>query len=303
MEILYNFFEIIKGNNGTWAQAILNGLVLNIRVVFGLVVSIYFYKKIYNLKSFESLLLMISLIIMMTECRFFYERRIMEVLHNQVSYYGKDTDNLIIVVQGANNPFTDTVEYNKTQVDFTNSRDTDGLGLIEKRLTSFNTKVLTYVGTHSYTFTPEDVYETIYYYRMYKPKGKIILVGHSIGGHNLTQVLDKLNDNNVSVDLVMFLDNADKLHNNFDYKVKSNVKCVINFTSPKWADNFYFFTNAGGIVSRDDKNNFTNILNLKIPKTTHTSIDNKIPKDISNIINNYLKNDSNPIDFTKKYKF
>ena len=138
---------------------------------------------------------------------------------------------------------------------------------------------------------------------MYKPKGKIILVGHSIGGHNLTQVLDKLNDNNVSVDLVMFLDNADKLHNNFDYKVKSNVKCVINFTSPKWADNFYFFTNAGGIVSRDDKNNFTNILNLKIPKTTHTSIDNKIPKDISNIINNYLKNDSNPIDFTKKYKF
>ena len=57
MEILYNFFEIIKGNNGTWAQAILNGLVLNIRVVFGLVVSIYFYKKIYNLKSFESLLL------------------------------------------------------------------------------------------------------------------------------------------------------------------------------------------------------------------------------------------------------
>lgn len=303
MDILYNFFEIIKGNNGTWAQAILNGLILNIRVILGIVVFIYFYKKLDKLKLYESLILMVALTLMMSECRVFYERRRMEVLHNQVSYYNKDTDNLIIVVQGANNPFTDTVEYNKTQVDFTNSRDTDGLGIIEKKLTNFDTKVLTYVGTHSYTFTPEDVYETIYYYRMFKPNGKIILVGHSIGGHNLTQVLDKLNDNNVSVDLVMFLDNADKLHNNFDYKVKSNVKYVINFTSTKWADNFYFFTNAGGIVSRDNKNNFTNIVNLEIPKTTHTSIDNKIPKDISNIINDYLKYNSNPIEFTKKYKF
>jgi len=163
--------------------------------------------------------------------------------------------------------------------------------------------VITYVGTHSYTLTPEDVYETVYYFRLFKPKGKIILVGHSVGGYGLTEVLDKLNDNNVSVDLVVFLDNANKLYNNFDYNVKSNVKYVINFTSPKWADNFYFFTNAGGVVSRCHKNNVTDILNLEIPKTTHTSIDNKIPNDVSNIIYDYLKNNSNPINFTKKYKF
>jgi uncharacterized protein YkvS len=303
MEVLSNFLEIIKGNNGTWVQAIINGLILNIRFILGLVILIYFIKKLNKIKSFETVIVFISFIFMVTECRLFYDRRKLELLHNEVSYFNQNTENLIIVVQGANNPFNDAIDYNKTQVDFTKSRDIDGLSLIENKLSNPITKVITYVGTHSYTLTPEDVYETVYYFRLFKPKGKIILVGHSVGGYGLTEVLDKLNDNNVSVDLVVFLDNANKLYNNFDYNVKSNVKYVINFTSPKWADNFYFFTNAGGVVSRCQKNNVTNILNLEIPKTTHTSIDNKIPNDISNIIYDYLKNNSNPINFTKKYKF
>jgi len=303
MEILSNFLEIIKGNNGTWAQAIFNGLILNIRFILGLVILIYFIKKLNKIKSFETFIVFISFIFMFSECRLFYDRRKLELLHNEVSYFNQNTENLIIVVQGANNPFSDAIDYNKTQVDFTKSRDIDGLGLIENKLSNPITKVITYVGTHSYTLTPEDVYETVYYFRLFKPKGKIILVGHSVGGYGLTEVLDKLNDNNVSVDLVVFLDNANKLYNNFDYNVKSNVKYVINFTSPKWADNFYFFTNAGGVVSRCQKNNVTDILNLEIPKTTHTSIDNKIPNDVSNIIYDYLKNNSNPINFTKKYKF
>ena len=303
MEELSNFLEIIKGNNGTWAQSIFNGVILNIRFILGLVVFIYFVKKIKKLTSFEFLIGFLSLVLVFSEFRLFYDRRKLETLHNEVSYFNQNTDNLIIVVQGANSPFTDGVEYNKTQVDFTNSRDIDGLGLIEQKLNNKTTKVLTYVGTHSYTLTPEDVYENIYYFRLFKPKGKIILVGHSVGGYGLTEVLDKLNTNDVSVDLVIFLDNANKLYNNFDYKVKSNVKYVINFTSQKWADDFYFFTNAGGVVSKDLKNDVTNILNKKIPKTTHTNIDNKIPNDVSNIINDYLKNNSDPVNFTKKYKF
>jgi hypothetical protein len=303
MEVLSNFLEIIKGNNGTWAQAIFNGLILNIKFILGLVILIYFIKKLNKIKSFEAFIVLISLLFMISECRLFYDRRKLEILHNEVSYYNQNTENLVIVVQGANNPFTDAIDYNKTQVDFTKSRDIDGLGLIEGKLNTSTTKVITYVGTHSYTLTPEDVYETVYYFRLFKPKGKIILVGHSVGGYGLTEVLDKLNINNVSVDLVIFLDNANKLYNNFDYKVKSNVNYVINFTSPKWADNFYFFTNAGGRVSRDNKNNVTDIFNLEIHKTTHTSIDNKIPNDISNIIYDYVNNDSNPINFTKKYKF
>jgi hypothetical protein len=303
MDVLYDFLEVIKGNNGTWAQSIFNGLILNIKFIFGLVVFFYFVRKIKKLTSFEFFIGFICFMLIIIECRLFYDRRKLETLHNEVSYFNKNTENLIIVVQGANNPFTDGIEYNKTQVDFTKSRDMDGLGLIEDKLNSSTTKVITYVGTHSYTLTPEDVYETVYYFRLFKPEGKIILVGHSVGGYGLTEVLDKLNTNNTFVDLVIFLDNADKSHNNFDYTVKSNVKYVINFTSQKWADNFYFFTNAGGLVSRDLKNNVTNILNLEIPKTTHTSIDNKIPSDISNIIYDYLNNNSNPINFTKKYKF
>jgi hypothetical protein len=303
METINHILEVIKGNNGTWFQAIFNGLILNIRFIVGLLIFIFFVKKINKLKSLEFLIVLFSGILLISECRMFFDRRELEMIHHEVKYFDKNTENLIIVVQGANNPFTDVVKYNETQVDFTKSRDFDGLGIIESDLDNKTNKVITYTGTHSYTLTPEDVYENVYYYRLFKPKGKIILVGHSIGGYNITQVLDKLSEKNVFVDLVLFLDNANKLHNNFNYKVKSNVGCVINFTSVKWSDNMYFFTNSGGIVTKYKTNNLTKIINLKIPNTTHTSIDNKIPQDISIIIKNFIENNSDPIDFTKKYKF
>jgi hypothetical protein len=303
METLINFLEIIKGNNDTWVQSIFCGLVLNIRIILGLLIVIYFIKKINKLKYFEIIIVSISCIFVITECRMFFDRRKLEMVHNEIKYFDKNTENLIIVIQGANNPFTDYIRYNETQVNFTKSRDLDGLGIIESNLDNKTTKVITYVGTHSYTLTPEDVYENIYYYRLFKPKGKIVLVGHSIGGYNLTQVLDELYKKNIFVDLVLFLDNANKLHNNFDYQVKSNVGNVINFTSLKWSDNLYFFTDSGGVVTQYENNNLTKIINIPIPNTTHTSIDNKIPQDISFIIENFIKNNTDPIDFTKKYKF
>jgi hypothetical protein len=55
MDVLYDFLEVIKGNNGTWAQSIFNGLILNIRFIIGLVIFIYFFKKFNKLKSFETL--------------------------------------------------------------------------------------------------------------------------------------------------------------------------------------------------------------------------------------------------------
>jgi hypothetical protein len=303
MDTLINFLEIIKGNNGTWIQSIVNGLVLNIRIILGVLIFIFFIKKINKLKSFESFILLISLILVISECRMFFDRRKLEIVHNEIKYFDKNTENLVIVIQGANSPFTDYIRYNETQVNFTKSRDLDGLGIIESNLDNKITKVITYIGTHSYTLTPQDVYENIYYYRLFKPKGKIILVGHSIGGYNVTQVLDELYKKNIFVDLVLFLDNANKLHNNFDYKVKSNVGSVINFTSQKWSDNLYFFTDSGGFVSKYNTNNLTKIINIPIPNTTHTSIDNKIPQDISFIIENFIKNNTDPIYFTKKYKF
>lgn len=303
MDTLINFLEIIKGNNGTWVQSIVNGLVLNIRFIVGLLILIFFVKKINKLKSLEFLIVLFSGLLLISECRMFFDRRKLEIVHNEIKYFDKNTENLIIVVQGANSPFTDLIRYNETQVDFTKSRDSDGLGLIESNLDNKTTKVITYVGTHSYTLTPQDVYENIYYYRLFKPKGKIILVGHSIGGYNITQVLDELYKKNIFVDLVLFLDNANKLHNDFDYKVKSNVGGVINFMSPKWSDNLYFFTDSGGVVSKYGTNNITKIINIQIPNTTHTTIDNKIPQDISFIIENFIENNEDPIYFTKKYKF
>lgn len=298
MDLLNETLEFLKGNNGTWIQMFITEIILNIRFFLGFIIFIFFVKKINKLKSFEFFIIMISVVFMTFELRNFFERRTLEKIHNEVKYFDKDTENLIVVVQGANNPFGDFIQYNQTQVDFTKSRDVDGLGVIEKNFENQKNTVLTYVGTHSYTLTPEDVYKNVHYYRLFNPKGKIILVGHSIGGYNITQVLDKLYKNNVYVDLVIFLDNANKFHNNYNYKVKKNVGCVINFTSPKWSDKLYFFTESGGIVTPYNNNKNTKIFNLEIKNTTHTSIDNKLPNYISTIIENYLKN--NYLEITLK---
>ena len=80
------------------------------------------------------------------------------------------------------------------------------------------------------------------------------------------------------------LGNIIKKYNNYDYTVKDNVKHAINFTSDEWADNYIFFTNAGGQISTDSKNHKTTYINIPVNSTTHTTIDNKIAIKIGDII-------------------
>jgi hypothetical protein len=56
-------------------------------------------------------------------------------------------------------------------------------------------------------------------------------------------------------------------------------------------------------VSLFKNNLITKVINIDIPDTTHTSIDNTINKYIIEIVNNFLEMKSNPIDFVKKYKY
>ena len=306
MDYITDILTFIKGYNGTWSQWFVAGLYLNFRLICSFIIILIFFnefRKTKKVTKFQIFLVIILVFFMRSDFNEFKERRKLETIQHPQDYFNKNTKNLVIVVEGALSPFEDIIGSNEVQIDISNSRDMDGLGLVESKVETKETTVITYVGTNNYNLTSEEVFKTVKYFRLFNPTGKVVIIGHSIGGYNVAQVLDNLNKENIKVDLTIFLDSANQFYNDYDYQIKGNVTYAINFTSQKWADNFYFFTNAGGVVSRGLKNNVTNILNLKIPKTTHTSIDNKIPNDISNIIYDYLKNNSNPINFTKKYKF
>jgi hypothetical protein len=302
MDFFYNVFEFIKGVNGTWPQTIVVATVLNFRFWVFLVLIFFLNKTLKNKSIVKYIILSLITLILMTDVQQMIIRQKNETIEYTTKFYDKNTENLVIVIQGANSPFSDTLDKNKTQVDIVNSRDNDGLGFIEPKINDNNTKVLTYVGSYSYNLTPQEVYSTIYYYKMMKPKGKVILIGHSLGGFNITQVLDKLSKKNINVELVVFLDIANKRNNSVNYLVKSNVNNVVNLTSDTWSDNFYFFTNSGGQVKRDKSNRTTKIINYHVKNTTHTSIDNDTYIMVYGIVKTTLNNLS-PIDYVIKYKF
>jgi hypothetical protein len=218
-----------------------------------------------------------------------------------VEYVKKTTDNLVIVIQGANNPFKDFIFKNKTQVDIVNSRDENGLGYIKSKNFTNNTQVLSYVSSHSENLTPEDVYSTVYYYKLFNPTGKVIMVGHSIGGYNIIQVVNRLKKDKISVDLAILIDPANKKENNVKYEIPSNINSLINLTSPEYSDGFKFFTNSGGNAVNSNTN--LNYVNIMVKNTTHTDIDNVSYLKINELLVDYIQKDINPINNIKKYKF
>jgi len=302
MDFFYNVIEFFKGSNGTWPQTIVVTTVLNFRFWVFLILIFLLNKTLKNKSIFKFIIISLISIIMVTDVKQMYLRQKNETIEYTTKFYDKNTENLVIVIQGANSPFSDTLDKNKTQVDIVNSRDTDGLGFIESKINDKDTKVLTYVASYSYNLTPQEIYNTIYYYKMMKPNGRVILIGHSLGGFNVTQVLDKLSKNNINVELAVFLDIANKKNNSVNYLVKSNVMNVVNLTSDTWSDDFYFFTNSGGQVHRHKNNTTTKIINYHVKNTRHTTIDNKTYIMVYGIVKTTLNNQS-PIDYVIKYKF
>lgn len=290
MDFFNEFIDFLKGNNGTWPQTFVVTSILNFRFWFFLVLIFYLYKKLQKNTFSKYIIISTIIILLLFDIELMYVRQKNENIEYKTEYYNKNTENLIIVVQGANNPFHDVLEKNKTQVDIVNSRDLDGLGFIESQLNDKKTKVLTYVGSYSYNLTPQEIFTNVYYHKITKPNGKIILVGHSLGAYNIVQVIKKLYEKKINIDLVVFLDIANKKNNSVNYFVTSNVSKVINLTSDKWSDNFYFFTNSGGMVFSQKNNKKTKIFNYHIKNTTHTTIDNLTYNFVLKIINFELKN-------------
>tara|TARA_R110001599_G_scaffold8569_4_gene41471 strand:- start:427 stop:1305 length:879 start_codon:yes stop_codon:yes gene_type:complete len=287
MDTLNTFIDFIKGNNGSWVQTIFSGLFLNLKLWVYLFIFIYLIKKIkHNVINYVIIFMMSFLVIF--EIINITDRQNYEVVKYQFELINKNSENLVIVIQGANNPVKDAIKDNQIQVDNTSSRDYDGLGLVESYVEDEKTQVMTYVGTHSFNLTPIRIINMVNDFKLSKPNGKIILVGHSLGAYNIVQALKELNKINVSVDLVILLDTSNKKYNNYDFVVQKNVKNIINYTSPKWSDKLRFFTNSGGQVVLSEGNIYTNYSNLEIAGVEHTTIDNEITTLVINNIQNFL---------------
>jgi hypothetical protein len=306
MDYITDILTFIKGYNGTWAQWFVSGLFLNFRLICSFIIFLIFFndfRKTKKITKFQILLFIIISSFITSDITDFNERRKLETIQYPQDYFNKNTKNLVIVVEGSLGPFKDVSGANEVQIDIPNARDMDGLGLLESKIETKETSVITYIGTNNYNLTSEEVFKTVKYFRLFNPTGKVVLVGHSIGGYNIAQVLDNLNKEDIKVDLTIFLDSANQLYNNYDYQIKDNVDYAINFMSVKWSDNMIFFTNSGGKVSLFKNNLTTKVINVDIPNTTHTSIDNTVHKYVIKIVNDFIERNSNPIDFVKKYNY
>ena len=305
MDYILEFLDAFKGNNGTWIQALVISLILHIRLWIGVPFFIYYLKIIIknkkDIQRYPTLMGLMFMTLIGYEVATIYTDRQFETKKYNVEYVKKTTDNLVIVIQGANNPFKDFIFKNKTQVDIVNSRDENGLGYIKSKNFTNNTQVLSYVSSHSENLTPEDVYSTVYYYKLFNPTGKVIMVGHSIGGYNIIQVVNRLKKDKISVDLAILIDPANKKENNVKYKIPSNINSLINLTSPEYSDGFKFFTNSGGNAVNSNTN--LNYVNIMVKNTTHTDIDNVSYLKINELLVDYIQKDINPINNIKKYKF
>jgi hypothetical protein len=305
MDYILQFLDAFKGNNGTWIQALVISLILRIRLWIGIPFFIYYLKIIIKNKKdiqiYPTLMGLMFMTLIGYEVATIYTDRQFETKKYNVEYVKKTTDNLVIVIQGANNPFKDFIFKNKTQVDIVNSRDENGLGYIKSKNFTNNTQVLSYVSSHSENLTPEDVYSTVYYYKLFNPTGKVIMVGHSIGGYNIIQVVNRLKKDKISVDLAILIDPANKKENNLKYEIPSNINSLINLTSPEYSDGFKFFTNSGGKAVNSNTN--LNYVNIMVKNTTHTDIDNVSYLKINELLVDYIQKDINPINNIKKYKF
>jgi hypothetical protein len=305
MDYILQFLDAFKGNNGTWIQALVISLILHIRLWIGIPFFIYYLKIIIKNKKdiqiYPTLMGLMFMTLIGYEVATIYTDRQFETKKYNVEYVKKTTDNLVIVIQGANNPFKDFIFKNKTQVDIVNSRDENGLGYIKSKNFTNNTQVLSYVSSHSENLTPEDVYSTVYYYKLFNPTGKVIMVGHSIGGYNIIQVVNRLKKDKISVDLAILIDPANKKENNVKYEIPSNINSLINLTSPEYSDGFKFFTNSGGNAVNSNTN--LNYVNIMVKNTTHTDIDNVSYLKINELLVDYIQKDINPINNIKKYKF
>jgi len=207
----------------------------------------------------------------------------------------KDNPNLVIVALGrAGGVYGDKIQNGQTLYknlpDGYNKSD-DGLSLLNNSSLRNNATIITYAGSDSGE-TAGHMAQTIANYRETNPNGTVTLIGHSLGGKDVLDAANIVNNNsaikNKTIDLVMTLEAAstDNRGSAYSTALGENVLNVINFNSSRSS-----MTGNGGTTSTGSSTTIT-----LPPGTTHTNMDNTLMPFIPSILKN-MYNGGNPTNY------
>lgn len=207
----------------------------------------------------------------------------------------KDNPNLVIVALGrAAGIYGDKIENGKTLYnnlpDGYNKTD-DGLALLNKSSLRNNATIITYAGSDS-GITAEHMAQTIANYRETNPNGTVTMIGHSLGGKDVLDAANIVNNNktikNKTIDLIMTLEVAsvDNRGTAYSTSLGDNVLNVLNFNASRSSMNGKGGTTTTGSVT-----------NITLPAgTTHSNMDNTLFPFIPSILKN-MYNGGNPTNY------
>jgi RHS repeat-associated protein len=207
----------------------------------------------------------------------------------------KNNPFLIIVALGRASVFSgDQISEGKTQYknmpNGYNNND-DGLGLLGSSF-KIPGKVLIYGGSDS-GLTANDIAETIANYRDTNPNGKVVLIGHSLGGKDVLDAANLVNGNNSMenkvINLIITMEAAYKDGNKgypYSVNLSENTENVINFSSASPS-----YNGSGGNSAPDAKQADITLRS----GTNHTNLDNTLTPFIGPILNKMIKGE-NPVD-------
>lgn len=190
------------------------------------------------------------------------------------------TRNLVIAVQGyggTDPKYGATQSQNAVKYAKNLGVDKDGLGkVLELNDQLRGTQVGVFASSEGQA-TKKDILTTIKDFKANNEKGKVILIGHSLGADNLVELVKENSD--ITVDLLITVDISAF---GSDTDIPSNVKNVKNF----YNKNAGFFSLGGNKVTIDNPE-VTNGTNTGLD-TTHTSIDNDYSDVFMEIIDKYI---------------
>ncbi len=215
---------------------------------------------------------------------------------------GKNTQLLVITVNGrAGGMYGDKIEGNRTLISNLPAgfnKGDDGLSMIGQRgFNVNNARVINYAGSDD-GITASHIAQTIANYRENNPDGMIALIGHSLGGKDVLDSSNLVNNNdaikNKTINLVMTMEAASTDNNGSAYSANlgGNVLNVVNFNSSESS-----MTGGGGRTSTGASTNIT------LPSgTTHTNMDNTLTPYLAPILN-YMGKGINPVNLINNINF
>jgi len=213
---------------------------------------------------------------------------------------GKNEPYLIVTVNGrAGGGSGDKIVNNNTLVMNLPSpynQGDDGLSMLGSMPYDVSrARIINYAGSDS-GITATHIAQTLKNYRENNPKGKIFLIGHSLGGKDALMAANMANK--VTIDLLVTMEAASKeggaLGSAYSTSVGNNVLNLVNFNSGKGGD----YSGGGGVGVG---NTNTNI--IKLPNgTNHTNMDNTLLPHLPTIINQIIDG-ANPSEVMKNYNY